>query len=363
MIQSAWLIAVMLITVVLTDPGNCGPVAETETGTAACRASPHSCNRQLAALPADDVTPERVLEGARNFFRRTAREDGSFRPGTDPAYAGLSDSAYSDLAPITYAVVLHRTFGWELPYAAQTRAFLLGRQRADGAFYHRAGTVDPDSAAGRVYNTTQALVALRALGLRPRFDPMPVFADVLRGDYRTLPAYSTSFFPLAFLAHGQPIPPEADRKVKALMVQDEDGYLDNHIAATFHAAHYYRLIGEQVPKAERMLARTLRDQKADGSWLLNPPARDRHATFDAVFVIRQLGKGGPESRRALDRATSWALSCRNADRGFGHFPGSPSDADAVYFQLGTLVMTGYLQPIKPLPDAPHLLGWGHLMPD
>jgi hypothetical protein len=111
-----------------------------------------------------------------------------------------------------------------------------------------------------------------------------------------------------------------------------------------------------------MLARVLRDQKPDGSWLLNPPARDRHATFDAVFVVHQLGKDRPECRRALARAAAWALSCRNPDGGFGHFPGSPSDADAVYFQVGTLVMAGYLKPAQPLPEAAPLLGWGHLMP-
>jgi prenyltransferase beta subunit len=315
-----------------------------------------------AAGEAAKVSPEQVGAGVRAFFARTALPDGSFRPGPDPDYPGLSDCAYSDLAAVTYAVVLHRTFGWTLPDEARTRAFLLGRQREDGAFYNVGGTVDPKSAAGRVYNTTQALVALRALGAKPRFDPLPVFADVLKGDHKTLPPYSTSFFPLAFLAHGQPIPPAADRAVKALMVQTADGYLNNHVAATFHAVHYYRLVGAETPKAEAMLARVLREQKPDGSWLLNPPARDRHATFDAVFVIRQLGQGRPECRRALDKAAAWALTCRNADGGFGHFPGSPSDADAVYFQAATLVMTGYLRPADPLPRDPHLLGWGHLMP-
>jgi prenyltransferase beta subunit len=126
--------------------------------------------------------------------------------------------------------------------------------------------------------------------------------------------------------------------------------------------HYYRLLNETVPKAEAILARTLRDQKPDGSWLLNPPARDRHATFDAVFVMRQLGKDRPECRRALAKAAAWALRCRNPDGGFGHFPGSPSDADAVYFQVGTLVMAGALEAAHPPPRDPHLLGWGHLFP-
>jgi hypothetical protein len=146
------------------------------------------------------------------------------------------------------------------------------------------------------------------------------------------------------------------------MVQARDGYLNNHIAATFHAAHYHRLIGEPTPMAGKIIERVLRDQKADGSWLLNMPSRDRHATFDAVFTLRQLGDGRADCRAAIERATRWALLGRNADGGFGHFPGSTSDADANYFQVGTLVMAGFLRPVEPLPVDASLLSWSHLMP-
>ncbi len=335
--------------------------------------NPLSTHRVIAAVAALAVIllaagapaaepPAEVLAGLRNFLGRTAQDDGSFRPGLDPAYEGMSDSAYSDLAPVTYAVILHRTFGWRLPDEAKTRQFLLSRQREDGAFYNVRGTVDPRSAQARVYNTTQGLVALHALGARPRHDALPVFAEVLQGEHKTLPAYSTSFFPLAYQAAGKTFPPVADRALRALLVQAEDGYLHEHIAATFHAVHYYRLLGEPTPKAEAILARTLHDQKPDGSWLLNPPARDRHATFDAVFVLRQLGKDRPDCRRAVRRAAEWALRCRNPDGGFGHFPGSTSDADANYFQVGTLVMAGLLPPVDPPPPDARLLGWGHLLP-
>jgi hypothetical protein len=317
-----------------------------------------------AATAGDEPTPTpaEVLAGVRGFFANTAQSDGSFRPGTDPAYEGISDSAYSDLAPVTYAVILHKTFGWQLPDEAKTRALLLSRQKPDGAFFNVRGTVDPSSSPARVYNTTQGLVALHALGVKPRHDPLPIFAKILEGDYKALPAYSSSFFPLAYEAYGRPFPFEADRKLRATMIQAEDGYLNDHIAATFHAVHYYRLLGVPTPRAEAMLARVLRDQKADGSWFLNPPSRDRHATFDACFVLKQLGNGRPECRRALERAAQWALRCRNADGGFGHYPGSTSDADAVYFQVGVLVMAGWLQAMQPLPPDPHLLGWGHLFP-
>ena len=317
----------------------------------------------LTALPVQAAdSPDRVLTELRDFFKKTAKPDGSFRPGADPDYEGMSDSAYSDLAPTAYAVVLHKTFGWKLPNEDKTREFLLGRQAEDGAFFNVAGTVDPKSAAGRAYNTTMAVMALKALAAKPKYDPLPVFDVVLEADYKALPAYMTSFFPLAYLASGKAIPAAADEKIRALMVQDADGYLHEHIAATFHASHYYRLTNRDTPKADAMVKRTVREQKADGSWLKNPPARDRHATFDAVFVLRQLGGDAENVKKAIAKAADWALACRNADGGFGHFPGSTSDIDACYFQVGTLVIAGVLKPIDPLPPDPHLLGWGHLFP-
>src|SRR5262245_34220964 len=108
--------------------------------------------------------PAEVLAGVKRFFERSARADGSFQPATDPGYRGMSDSAYSDLAPAAYAVVVSRTFGWKLPHEEKTKQLLLGRQRASGEFVNAAGTVDPASPAGRAYNTTMALMALRALG-------------------------------------------------------------------------------------------------------------------------------------------------------------------------------------------------------
>src|SRR5262245_34464981 len=95
-----------------------------------------------------------VLKGLQEFARRTAPTAGASQPGIDPKYKGMADSAYSNLAPVTYAIVLHRTFGWKLPSEDKTLTWLIDRQQRDGAFVHTAGTVDPKSAAGRVYNTT-----------------------------------------------------------------------------------------------------------------------------------------------------------------------------------------------------------------
>src|SRR5262245_8476330 len=186
------------------------------------------------AQPQNGASAETVTDGLKQFFAKTARPDGSFQPGVNPDYPGMSDSAYSDLAPTVYAVILHKTFGWELPHEGKTKEFLLARQGADGAFVNGAGTADPRSAQARAYNTTQGMVALRALGLKPRHAPLPVFDAVLKEDYKALPPYMTSFFPLAYLAAGKQIPPEADRKIRALMTQADDGYLHEHVASTFH---------------------------------------------------------------------------------------------------------------------------------
>lgn len=314
---------------------------------------------------ADDriaTRPDEVLDGLRSFYQQTARPDGSFQNGVDPEYLGMSDSAYSDLAAVTYAVTIHKTFGWELPHEQKTIEWLLSRQQENGDFINVAGTVDPKSPQGRVYNTTQALVALHALGVKPKYDPLPVFEEILKQDYKTLPAYSTSFFPLAYLCAGQPIPEQADLAIRALMVPDDDGYLNNHVAATFHSSHYYALVGEPTPRATQMVKRVLREQSGDGSWLLNSPSRDRHATFDATFILKHEQTPQREWEQASRRVTNWVLACRNEDGGFGHFPGSTSDADANYFQVGTLVMAGYLKPVDPLPPDPHLFSWGHLLP-
>ena len=51
-----------------------------------------------AMVAADDPSPDEVLSGLRDFYRATARPDGSFQPGIDPDYQGMSDSVHSDLA-------------------------------------------------------------------------------------------------------------------------------------------------------------------------------------------------------------------------------------------------------------------------
>ena len=226
--------------------------------------------------------------------------------------------------------------------------------------------MDPKSDLAVLYNTTQGVVALRALGATPKADPRPVLARFFDGDaYAKLPWYTTSFFPLLYAALGEPFPEDYRRALAGHLERSQaaDGYVGDHVAAAFHMAHFYRLIGRPTPKADRMVARVLRDQKPTGGWDIKEPDWDVHAGFDAVFILRQLGGDTPEVRRAIEKAADWALGCRNADGGFGHFPGRHSDMDAVYFQLGTLIQAGRVAGVdETLGDADRrALGWGHAM--
>jgi geranylgeranyl transferase type-2 subunit beta len=321
-----------------------------------------------ARLPALEIEPTvdggRLARETRDFVVRCLREDGSYAASPDPSYPGESDTAYSDLAAVTYAFVLARTLGWDLPHASRSTAFVRRHQKPDGRFVNEAGKHDPASDLGVLYNTTQGVVALHAMGERPAVDPLPVLGRLLAGEsYRQLPWYTTSFFPLCCAALGRPFPEEWRKKLGGYMEsrQAEDGYLGDHVAATFHMAHFYRLIGAPTPRADRMVGRVLRDQKPDGGWNIKEPDWDVHACFDAVFILRQLGGGRAEVKQAIDRGARWSLGCRNADGGFGHFPGRPSDMDAVYFQFGTILQAGWIPGVRDdTPDA-RLLGWGHAM--
>ncbi len=301
----------------------------------------------------------------RRFLQQTALKDGSFQPGIDPAYKGYSDTQLSGIAAPTYVTLLSETFGWPLPYPEATKEFFYSSQKPDGAFYHKTGEMDPNSPLAKLYNTAQSLVALRVLGEKPKYDPMPVVEYFFEPkEFENLPLYTTSFFPYFYTAIGKRMPKEFDEKLRAYLKreQKEDGYLGNHVASTFHAAHYYRLVGAPTPKAKPMIERTLELQQKDGSWTgIHPPSWDVHAAFDALFILRQLGN--PEDPRiaaCYKKAVQWILSCRNEDGGFGHFPKYTSDIDAVYFQAGGLAQAGFLKMRDDLKNE-EILGWGHAM--
>ncbi|MDO6437838.1 terpene cyclase/mutase family protein [Cyclobacterium sp. 1_MG-2023] len=309
---------------------------------------------------------KKILEAVRSFFKLTANHDGTFSPGLPKGYEGNSDTKFSGIAAPTYAVVIHKTFGWELPYEQETINFFRSCQKEDGAFYAPSGEGDMETPLAKLYNTVQSVAALKILGVEPKYDPMPVIEYFFKGsDFQELPLYTTSFFALFFSAWDEKMPAHIDNKMRRYLRenQTEDGYIGNHVASTFHAAHYFRLIGEETPMAEEMVSRVLNDQKEDGSWSLNPPDWDVHAVFDALFILKQVGnkQRKKEIKQAFQKAKNWILKCQNEDGGFSHYPDSgPSDIDAVYFHVAGLVECGYLKPQKGIVNE-EIYGWGHLM--
>jgi hypothetical protein len=331
-------------------------------GVAACAAAGFVGTRWGRGAAADE--PDRVPAETLAFICRCARDDGGYAPSPDPKYAGNSDTGLSDLAGVTYAATLAKTMGWALPSPEKSIEFIHRHQQADGSYANQGGRMDPRGDLAILYNTTQGVVALRALGQKPKADPAPVMDRFFTKEaHKKLPWYTTSFFPLFYAALNKPFPKAYDQALRDWLTanQTADGYVGDHVAAAFHLAHYFRLVGQPTPKAAQMVERVLKSQKPDGGFNIKEPSWDVHACFDAVFILRQLGGDTEPVRKAIAKAADWALQCRNADGGFGHFPKSPSDMDAVYFQFGTLIQAGRVSGVKAdLADA-HTLSWGHAM--
>ena len=217
------------------------------------------------------------------FILQCHRDDGGVSPSPDPAYLGASDTRASDLAAATYAVILARSLGRELPNEARTAQFFQRHQQPDGSFVNLEGSFDPTSAAAVLYNTTQAAVGLRALGETPDVRPTSVMDQFFEGEgFKRLPWHTTSFFPLFYAALGEPFPETYLQALQDHMIahQSADGYLGDHVAATFYMAHFFRLIGKPVPRALEMVERVLRDQTPEGGWNRHAPDWDVHACFD-----------------------------------------------------------------------------------
>lgn len=322
--------------------------------------------KRLAAQPPANapIDGQAIKDTTSQFIQNCARPDGGYSPSPDKKYAGSSDTAESDLAAVTYAATLAKPEGRTLAHAKKSADFIQHHQRSDGVFVNLAGNLDPHADLAVLYNTVQGVVGLRALGSKPRVNPVHVLDRFFENRaFAKLPWYTVSFFPLFYAALGVPFPPAYRTTLEHHLQEHQagDGYLGDHVAATFHLVHFYRLIGKPTPKADPIVQRVLRDHRPDGGWQLKAPDWDVHSCFDAVFILRQLGGNSPACRAAIGKAAAWALRCQNADGGFGHYPGLPSDMDAVYFQFGTLVQAGLIPGTNfHLPDA-ETLSWGHVM--
>ena len=311
----------------------------------------------VAAAESADLAAETFA-----FVRRCGRSDGGYAPSPDPTYKGYSDTSLSDLAGVTYAATLAKTMDWQLPQPKRSIAFLHRHQQPDGAFMSKGGTWDPKSDLAVLYSTVQAVVALRARRTAENRSSQGHGPLLRRQSVSEAAVVHNELLPAFLRSPGKAVSGTVQPgPARAASPQPEGRWLPgDHVAATFHMAHYFRLIGQSTPKAAQMVRRVLRDQKPDGGWNVREPDWDVHACFDAVFILRQLGGKSEAVRRAIQKGRL-GLGCRNADGGFGHYPGRHSDMDAVYFQFGTFIQAGRLPAAKlDLPDG-HTLSWGHAM--
>lgn len=309
------------------------------------------------------------------YILACARGDGGLNPNPCPAYRGRSDTSFSDIAAVSYALILEETLGFRVLNREKTLRFL-NRCRGNDGLYHsiRRFKKTGETPYLRIYNTLQARLGMRIIGGN-RVEPAGLGASVravariyARGDYRKFPPYALDFLGQFYHVVKRPFPDRQARAVsREYLKRYRDGEVAGHVASTFHYVRHALLTGQPLPQSGEILRRTLALQRREGSFNNMPdPDWDVHATFDGCFIVRQLGARlgrRPAHARALRAAGRYALRCRNKDGGFGHFPGCRSDMDAVYFHAGTLVMAGML-PARHLPgDLAKVLGWGHVFPD
>lgn len=318
------------------------------------------------------VSGSSVVRSIGRFIAACARADGGVNPGPDPSYRGSSDTAVSDIAAPVYSLILEETFGLKILDRTRTLRFLESALAPDG--FYRGGK---RSGRGKpyllLYDTLQALLGMRIIRRNtvPHQGPDRSVRAVMklfnRGHHYRFPAFALDFFGQFFAIVKRRFPRGIARAVsRSYLEHYRDGEAYGHIASTFHFVRHARLTNVRVPFAGEILEKTFSLQRPNGSFNNMPdPDWDVHATFDGCFIIRQLGALlGQRARtsRAIKAAGKYALRCRNADGGFGHFPGRKSDIDAVYFHAGTLVMAGVL-PARRVPrDLAKVLGWGHLFP-
>lgn len=312
--------------------------------------------------------------GIASFLAGCLRKDGGVNPGPDPDYRGMSDTSFSDIAAPVYALILEETLGIGVLDRRKTLDFLKRCRGRDGLFRSirrfRGNRAGPHL---HLYNSLQALLGQRIIR-RNRVDAAGLGLTVaavrrfyLRGLYRKFPPYALDFLGQFYHVVNRPFPKRMARAVTAEYLRKyRDAEVQGHVASTFHFVRHALLTRQPLPQARAILAKTLSLQRRDGSFNAMPdPAWDVHATFDGCFIIRQLGArlGWKKAyTAALKAAGRFALSCRNRDGGFGHFPGYASDMDANYFHVGTLVMAGELKPEPLPPDLARVLGWGHVFP-
>jgi hypothetical protein len=323
-----------------------------------------------------DKLPEIQIEEIKNYLLSLAREDGGFDAASDKDYRGIADSKVSDLAATVYTAEIALTMGFDLPRPEKTAEYIMKRQRPEGNFrpLEDYGLDEQAQKTHSFYNTCMGLRGLKALGKSPQYDPRPFLERMIREEFKPgvfAPPYAPCMTANCYASLGEKMPKDCEDKLAGFLLGTQDketgwfiqprqkdwGYpFERNNPFTFHAARFFHLSGRETPMADKILGTFLKAQEPDGSWKLGYV----HGTFDAIVTLRILSDNPEKYKAALRRGALWALTCMRSDKGFNHFnDGKPSEVDACYFHIATLVMAGMI-PTK-LSAENRWIGWGHTL--
>ncbi len=315
------------------------------------------------ALPPEDIG--KIID----YLLALRNEDGTWRASTIDGYLGISDCLYNDTSAATYVAELLLTLGVEHPNPAQTIEFINARQASGGHFK----PLDPRCAPRwyPAHSTWKSLRGLRALGGKPRFDPLPFLRkhglELDFDDPARFYAYAPDMVAGCYDLLDEPIPADVANHLVALYESRADPLTGWFIQTTpypfarmnpmtFHAMRTFKYTGREPARADLILEWFMRMQEGNGSWTHGGV----HGTFNACVVIRTLSDNSERYRDALCRAGKWVItSCWNEDGGFNHMGDNrPSEVDACYFHIATLVMAGMIP--TPLCPKDRWIGVGHM---
>ena len=200
-----------------TDPPD-GGITRPENPTAPrpCITPPSACTALTllfipAVAPADGPRPTAavVLEGLREFYRQDrARPTARSGPASTPTTRACPTAPTATWRRSRTPSPSTRRSAGSCPHEEKTVEFLLGRQQRDGRVLQRRRH-GRSEVAGRARPTTRrrAWSPCSAWAPSRKHDPLPVFDDDPEGrTTRRCRRTSTSFFPLAYLCSGKPIP-------------------------------------------------------------------------------------------------------------------------------------------------------------
>ena len=319
-----------------------------------------------------------LLNGILDHLLALEQPDGGFLPSSTPGYLGTADGRTSDIAPAVYVAEIFHTLGLHLPHPERTADFIQARQTREGFFEPLDKGFGDWTTACRLHGTCIGIRGLKALDRAPAVDPRPWLDEHIRGR-DTFGPYEPDFYANSCAALEQTMAQDCEQKLTQVLLarQDPDtGWLMEGISnrpgwgfarnnpITFHAARFFRLAGKRIPRGDQILAAFMEVQQENGSWSLGGV----HGNFDAAVAVRLLSDNSAPYRVAVARAAQYALTCRTEDGGFRHLSTeppddladtveNPSEVDAVYFHVATLVMGGQL--IGRLDPANNWIGWGH----